>query len=100
MDVKDYCKNVDMELTAWKTKLDDMLKQIEGLPTGRKQRIYEEVNGLNIIISELEERIDKLRTECPLVWEPEQDDIKKWLSDLSEKYKFATEECFDYDFGG
>lgn len=100
MNVKDYCKNVDMELTLWKAKLYDVLGKIEELPTGRKQRVYEEVNGLNIMMAELEERIDKLRSECPLVWKPEQEDIKKRLSDLSEKYQFATEECFDYDFGG
>ena len=100
MEVKDYCKNVDMELTLWKAKLYDVLGKIEKLPTGRKERIFEEVNGLHIIMSELEERIDKLRTECPIAWKPEHETIKKRLSDLSEKYQFATEEFFDYDFGG
>jgi len=100
MEIKDYCKNVDMELTLWKAKLYDVAGKIEKLPTGKKQRVFEEVNGLNIILTELEERIDKLRAECPLVWKPEQDTIKKRLSDLAEKYQYATEEFFDYDFGG
>jgi len=100
MEVKDYCKNVDMELTLWKAKLYDVLVKIEKLPTGRKERVYEEVNGLNIIMAELEERIDKLRSECPISWKPEHETINKKLTSLSEKYHFATEEYFDYDFGG
>jgi len=100
MDVKDYCKNVDMELTLWKAKLYDVISKIDKLPTGKKEGMFEEVNGLHIIMSELEDRIEKLRTECPLVWKPEQETIQKRITDLSEKYKYATEEYFDYDFGG
>lgn len=100
MDVKDYCKNVDMELTLWKAKLYDLINKIDKLPTGKKEGMFEEVNGLHIIMSELEDRIEKLRTECPLVWKPEQETIQKRITDLSEKYKYATEEYFDYDFGG
>jgi len=100
MEVKDYCKNVDMELTLWKAKLYDVIGKMDRLETGKKQRMFEEVNGLHIIMAELEERIDRLRTECPVSWRPEQETIKKRLSDLAEKYQDATEETFDYDFGG
>lgn len=50
MEVKDYCKNVDMELTVWKAKLYDVISKIEKLPTSDKQRMLEEVNGLHIVI--------------------------------------------------
>jgi len=100
MEIKEYCKYVDTELTMWKTRLYDVMSKIDKLPTGNKQRMYEEVNGLNIVMAELEERIDKLRTECPVAWKPEQEKIKEKFSEINDKYKEATGVFFDYDFGG
>ncbi len=48
MEVKDYCKNVDIELTAWKAKLYNVIRRMDELPTGAKQRMFENVNGLPI----------------------------------------------------
>ena len=39
MDVKDYCKNVDIELNAWRAKLYNVMRQMDDLPEGDKQRI-------------------------------------------------------------
>lgn len=100
MEVKDYCKYVDIELTMWKAKLYDVMSKIEKLSSGNKQRMLEDVNGLNIIMAELEERIEKLRTECPITWKPEQEIIKGKFTEIADKYKEATGVHFDYDFGG
>jgi len=100
MEIKEYCKYVDTELTMWKARLYDVMRKIETLPSGNKQRMHDEVNGLNIVMAELEERIDKLRSECPLVWKPEQDKIKEKFSEMTDKYKETTGVYFDYDFGG
>jgi len=100
MEIKDYCKGVDMELTLWKAKLYDVISQIERLPTGSKQRMYEEVNGLHIVMAELEERIEKLRKECPTEWQPQQEDIKMKISELNTRYNDTAGVLFDYDYGG
>ncbi len=100
MEINDYCKNVNMELTVWKAKLYDVISKIERLPTSDKQRMYEEVNGLHIIMAELDERIEKLRTECPIEWKPAQEEIKVKLSSLSNKYNDTAGVLFDYDIGG
>jgi hypothetical protein len=100
MQVKDYCKNLDIELTLWKAKLYDVLRKMDELPTEKKQRMYEEVNGLHIVMSELDERIDKLRTECPLAWKPDQKEIQAKFSELNDKYNNTAGVLFDYDFGG
>jgi hypothetical protein len=100
MEIYDYCKSVNMELTMWKARLYDVISKIEHLPTHDKQRMYEEVNGLHIIMSELEDRIERLRTECPTEWKPAQEEIKVKLSGLSNRYNDAAGVLFDYDFGG
>ncbi|WP_157469874.1 hypothetical protein [Desulfobulbus elongatus] len=100
MEIKEYCENVDTELTTWKAKLHDVISKLEPLSTGRKEGVYEEINGLHIIVTELEDRIEKLRTECPLVWQPEQETIDRRMTELSERYNDAQKEFFDYEFGG
>lgn len=100
MDVKNYCKNVDMELTIWKAKLYDVMSKIEKLPTGDKQKMYENINGLQIVMTELDDRIESLRTECPTEWNPQQKLITGKLSDLATRYNDTVDILFDYDFGG
>lgn len=100
MEVKDYCKYVNAELILWKAKLYDVMSKMDKLPTGDKQRMFEEINGLHIVMDELEERVEKLRTECPLNWKPEQEKIQASLADLSSRYNGAAGIFFDYDFGG
>ncbi len=100
MEVKDYCKNVDIELNAWKAKLYNVMRQMDNLPTGDKQRMYEKVNGLHIVMTELDDRIDQLRTSCPTEWSPVREEIKGKIHDLGDKYQEAEGALFDYDIGG
>jgi hypothetical protein len=73
---------------------------MDQLPTGDKQRMYEKVNGLHIIMTELDDRLDQLRTACPLEWSPVRQEIKGKMADLGSKYEEAASESFDYEIGG
>ena len=86
MDVKEYCKNVDIELNAWRAKLYNVMRQMDELPPGEKQQIIEQVNGLHNIVNELDERIDQLRTSCPTEWAPEKSEIKGKITEMEEQY--------------
>ena len=96
MDVKDYCRNVDTELTAWKAKLYNVIRQMDQLPTGDKQRM----NGLHIVMTELDDRLDQLRTACPTEWSPARKEITGKIADLGSKYEETAREFFDYEIGG
>ena len=100
MELKDYCRNVDIELNAWKAKLYDIIRKMDKLPTGSKEKMYEDVNGLHILMTELDDRIETLRTSCPTDWSPEQKEIGAIMLDLTERYQAAATAYFDYDFGG
>ena len=100
MEVKDYCKIMDMELTSWKAKVNEVIRKVDKLPTGDKQRMYENVNAINILMAELDEKLDELRTECPTEWEQDKENISSKLATLGSKYASTTNELFDYDFGG
>ncbi len=96
MTSKNYCKIMDMELTGWKAKLYDVISKIDRLPTGDKQKMYEDVNALHIIMSELDDKIDLLRTSCPTDWKPEKEKIATKLKDLGSKYGQTANQLFDY----
>jgi hypothetical protein len=86
MEIKDYCKNVDIELTSWKAKLYDVIRRLDAMPSGHKEKVLPELEGLQIIVTELDERIDQLRTSCPTEWAPEKSEIKGKIADLEEQY--------------
>jgi hypothetical protein len=100
MEIKDYCKGVDMELTIWKARLYDVISKMDRLPTGDKQRMFGEVNGLHMVMADLDERIEKLRTECPTEWKPEREEIRAGFSNLNNRYNDTAGVLFDYDIGG
>lgn len=100
MEIKDYCRNVDMELNVWKARLYDVINRMDHLPTERKERMFQEVNGLHILMSDLEERIEGLRTACPTEWSPERDEIRGKFAEINTRYNDTAGVAFDYDIGG
>lgn len=100
MEIYDYCKSVNMELTVWKARLYDVISKMDRLPSGDKQRMHDDVCGLHIIMAELDERIETLRTECPTEWKPVKEEISNKLTGLSSRYNDTAGLFFDYDFGG
>ena len=41
MELQDYCRNVDIDLNAWKAKLSDIIRKMDKLPTGSKEKMYD-----------------------------------------------------------
>lgn len=100
MEINDYCKNVDMELSQWQEKLHHIVDQMDHMPTSAKQNMYEEVNGLHILMTEMDDRIQQLRSECTLSWEPRSEEVTTNISGSSKRFNDAEKIRFDYDFGG
>lgn len=87
MDVLDYCKGMEMELTAWKAKLYDLTRKVDSLSSGHKQRILGNVGDLHNLITEFEDRISTLKTECPSEWSPQKEEIEGSHVDMRSKYE-------------
>jgi hypothetical protein len=51
-------------------------------------------------MAELDERIERLRKECPIAWNPEEKEIRSKFSELNTKYNDTAGVLFDYDIGG
>jgi len=101
MEVKDYCRSMEMELNTWKAKLYDIIRKFDALPTGEKEEAYKDVNDLNMLMTEMEDRLDNLRESCPTNWKPAQEEeFRGKLGALEDQYKNLAKTKFDYEFGG
>ena len=96
MDTREYCDNVTHELAGWKAKLDGIVKKMERISTGEKEKVYYELNGLQIMADELKERIDGLNRACSLNWEPFKGDDHEVTWPKASARGFVSES----DFGG
>ena len=91
MDVNDYCKGVEQELTAWKAKLYDANRKLDKLEGKDKEKILENLGDLNIVVTEMEDRIDQLRHECPTEWSPVKTEMDDAHVNMRSKYEETME---------
>jgi hypothetical protein len=92
MDAKDYCKGMQMELTAWKAKLYDVLGKFDKLGTAEKEKALPNIENLRMLVADLEDKICSLEVECPSDWGSQKEDIESAHVDVRAKY----EETMDY----
>lgn len=87
MDVKDFCKGIESEMTAWKAKLYDTMRKVDALGSAEKQKMLGNVEDLHMLLQEMSDRVDQLRTECPSDWSPMKKDIEQGSIDMRGKYE-------------
>ncbi len=87
MNVIDYCKGMEMELTAWKAKMYDLTRKVESLGSKEREKILQNVQDLNILLADMQARIEQLRNECPTEWSPQKKEIDKGTVDMRGKYE-------------
>ena len=92
MDVQDYCKSMETEMAAWKANLYDVVRKVDKLGTAEKEKILPNVEDLHILLEEMSDRVQTLKTECPSDWSPVKKDIERGSINMRGKY----EETMDY----
>lgn len=105
MLAKNCCKTMEAEVTAWKANVYDIVRSMEKLPGGEREKILPHIENLHILIAEMDERIDQIREHC----KPETciDDIRtdrelfdKSLTTLRVTAEEAMRGLGGGDFGG
>jgi len=87
MNVMDYCKNVEQELSVWKSRLYDANRKIDLLSCSVKDKIIANMGDLKMILADMEERIQNLSDECLTEWSPFQKEIDTGHVDMRSKYE-------------
>ena len=105
MKAKNCCKTMEMELTGWKAIVYDITRKMEELPGVHKSKILPNIEDLHMLITEMDDRIENIRTRCTP--ETGMDDIqteRKAFNAAVSTLRVNTEEAMrglgGGDFGG
>jgi chromosome segregation ATPase len=99
-DIEGYCDNLSVELAGWKAKLAGVIKKLDSVSTGDKEKVVAEVNELHMVMDELDDRIGKLRRECETSWAPEREEIEQKAGWLRQRVIEIAETIPQSDIGG
>ena len=91
MEVQDFCKGMETEMMAWKAKLYDVMRKVDKLGSAEKEGILANVEDLHMLLEEMSDRVEKLKTECPSDWSPIRGEIEGGSVDMRGKYKETME---------
>jgi archaellum component FlaC len=87
MELHDYCDNVSNELTAWKDKISGVVKSFDARMSGDKSEVLSQINDIQMILEELDDRINRLKTQCPTDWEPSRVELEGTLGRVRDKFQ-------------
>ena len=88
MNVQDYCKGMELEMATWKAKLYDVMRKVDQLGSAEKEKVLPNIEDLHMLLEEMSDRVENLRTECPSDWSPVKKEIEEGTIDMPE-YKKA-----------
>ena len=87
MELTDYCQSVETELSTWESRLQDMSHRFDRLGSAEREKILPNIEDLNIVLSELGDRIADLKHECPTEWSPIREEIDDAHINMRGKYE-------------
>lgn len=89
MELKDYCRSVEVELYGWKAKMYDMIRKVDKLRSADQDRMQSQVEELHQHIEEMENIIHQLQTECPVEFGPQKRQVEEKSTEMRKKYEDA-----------
>ena len=100
MDVQSYCDGLSVELTGWKGKVNEIVQRLDGMPSGDKTKVVPQVNELHALIEELDDRIERLKRECPTEWEPDRIELESKVQHIKTTWEDVWQNVSPGDIGG
>jgi predicted nuclease with TOPRIM domain len=100
MEIETYCENLAAELGNWQAKFDGIVRKFDDASCGEKAKLVPQVNDLHMLKEELEERIRRLKTECPTNWEAEKIELEGKFSGFKTRWEDVWQNVSPGDIGG
>ncbi len=105
MKARNCCKTMQAELTAWKANVYDIVRKMEELPGGEKDKVRPNIEDLHMLIAEMDDRIEYIRDNCTPETgiddiRSEREEFDKHLSTLRVKTDEAMRGLGAGNFGG
>ena len=87
MDTTSYCEMLEQQLTAWKSKIHEVIRLVDHLTTGEREEVTPSTRRLNAIVGEIDSQLAFLKTACPADWLPQRRALDHKLRELQETLK-------------
>lgn len=85
MDVRTFCVDLRSEMTEWKAKTYDLMRELDRRsPVDR--RASASIDDLGRMIDEIEKKINRLEDQCPANWDPERVELEEMVAELKDKW--------------
>ncbi|ABB37408.1 hypothetical protein Dde_0607 [Oleidesulfovibrio alaskensis G20] len=95
--VEHYCKGLEMELNAWKSRLYDVLANDQHKSS---QEFMDTLDHIKSTVREMEMLVEKMRDECPLSLAQPEEQMAGMLNQLRTHYSKALSVISPGYFGG
>ena len=92
MGVKDYCKAMLAEVSAWKAKLEAMKKTADGFGSEQKEKVLPLIGQLEQEVVNAQMRVDQLENECPSDWSPIRNELDELFGTVGSKINHQFQE--------
>ena len=89
MDVKDYCRSIEVELNGWKTKMYGMVRKVDKLRGADQDKLSAQVGDLHKHIEDIDRIVSTLQTECPADFSPQKKEVEETQAAMKHKYEDA-----------
>jgi len=97
MNTQEFCTNLDKELNDWRRRLLEVSGKFDEIPSVDKYRLTTQIEGIHILLTEMEDRIKELKNSCSTgEWLEGEDYVGEPEYNLKEEKGVAH----DYDFDG
>jgi hypothetical protein len=100
MDVKDYCKAMLAEVTAWEKKLEAMKTAADGYGSAAKEKILPLIGQLEQEVATAQARVDQLENECPSDWSPLKNELDELFGTIGSSVDRAWKDLEGGNVGG
>jgi chromosome segregation ATPase len=100
MEVKDYCKAMLAEVSAWKAKLESMKKVADSYGTEQKEKILPLIGQLEQEVVNAQMRVQQLETECQSDWSPMKNELDDLFGTIGSSVDRAWRDLSPGEVGG
>lgn len=100
MASRTYCSNVAEELEMWSGRLHALSEEIDRVPSIDKYRMLPQLQQLNILMTELDDRLCDLVDSCQTVEPAGAKEVGGGLGVIGKETGPTGGEKFDYEVGG
>ena len=88
METASYCEMMERQLTAWKSKIREVIRLADHLTAGEREAIVTSSTcSLDAIVGEIDSQLALLKTACPADWLSQRRAVDDKMRELQETLK-------------